>query len=250
MPTSIDLAFAAFYTLGLLAVESFIFWPRMRPAMAANVPGARVRAYQTILVAEWLLTIFVVARWAALRRPWSDLWLTPPNGWRLVVSLALVLPMAWMVWQQSRRLARMTAARREALRPTFGPFSFMVPHTLAEHRWFQVVSVTAGICEELLFRGFLVWALRPWLGLWGAAAAAAILFGLGHTYLGRAGFTRATIAGVVFGLIALITGSLVPGIILHALADLQSGMVGWAAFREDVAAATAQPPLHPASSVI
>src|SRR5205085_2826187 len=115
--------------------------------------------------------------WTVLRRPWSDLGLVTPGGWRLAVSLALVSALVWLIAGQHRKLAAVSPARRAALRPRLGRFTFMLPHTLAEHRWFQALSVSAVICEELLFRGFLVWALRPWLGLWGAAAVTAILFG-------------------------------------------------------------------------
>jgi membrane protease YdiL (CAAX protease family) len=124
----------------------------------------------------------------------------------------------------------------------------MLPRTLIEHRWFQAVSVTAGICEELLFRGFLMWALRPWLGLWGAFAATSILFGLGHSYQGRRGLLNSTVIGMVLGALALLTGSILPGMILHALVDLSSGSIGYAALRDEASGESARPPLHMASA--
>jgi membrane protease YdiL (CAAX protease family) len=115
--------------------------------------------------------------------------------------------------------------------------SFVLPHTPVEYRWFRAVAVTAGVCEELLYRGFAVWALAPWLTLWGAAAASVILFGLGHGYQGRKGATRATIVGAVLGALALATGSIVPGVIVHAIVDLGAGAVSYSLLRERPAAA-------------
>ena len=39
---------------------------------------------------------------------------------------------------------------------------------------------TAGICEELLFRGYLVWVLKAWIGLGAAAGVIMVIFGLAH----------------------------------------------------------------------
>ena len=99
-------------------------------------------------------------------------------------------------------------------------------------RLFVPLSITAGICEEWLFRGYLVWVLQPWLGLLGAAAASMVVFGLTHGYQGGKFGTRAFAAGVVMGAFALVTRSIVPGMVLHALVDLGSGYVTHLAMQE------------------
>jgi membrane protease YdiL (CAAX protease family) len=126
------------------------------------------------------------------------------------------------------------------------PLRALVPHTAGEFRLFVPLSFTAGICEELLFRGYLVWVLQQWIGLWPAAAVSAVLFGLAHAYQGRQFGVRAFFAGVGMGLLALVTGSLLPGMVLHALIDLGSGWITYMAMRtrpvrpaSDAAAATA-----------
>src|SRR6478736_3405939 len=100
MPTSFDLAFAAFFAVGLVVLEYLVFRLRMRARLAANSPGARLSFYRSEVTSEWLLVLVVVARWIALRRPWSGLGLMAPTGWRLAVSLVVVLPLAWMIWKQ------------------------------------------------------------------------------------------------------------------------------------------------------
>jgi membrane protease YdiL (CAAX protease family) len=247
VPTSFDLAFAAFFAVGLTLLETFAFWPRVRPRMEANAPGVRPFVYRFGVASEWALALIVIAGWIVLRRPWSSLGLVSPAGWRVAVSLVLVLPLAWMIWKQRRVFATASPKLLDKLRPKLGHYTFMLPHDRAEYRWFNAVSVTAGFCEELLYRGFLTWVLRPWLGVWGAWAVSSALFGAAHAYLGREGIVKSTIGGVVFGGIAVLTGSIVPGMIVHALVDLQSGMVGYAVLSAEASAEGRTAPLSTAT---
>jgi membrane protease YdiL (CAAX protease family) len=94
------------------------------------------------------------------------------------------------------------------------------------------LSFTAGICEEILFRGYLIWMLTPWLGLLGAAAVSAVMFGLAHGYQGGKFGPRAFYAGFVMTAFVLATGSIIPGMVLHALVDLVGGYAAYMALRD------------------
>ena len=85
-----------------------------------------------------------------------------------------------------------------------------------------------------MYRGFLLWAFRPWLGLWGTALASTVSFGFAHAYQGRRGAIRAGTLGAVFVVLAIAMGSVVPGMVLHALLDLISGEASYAIFAEDL----------------
>jgi membrane protease YdiL (CAAX protease family) len=82
------------------------------------------------------------------------------------------------------------------------------------------------MCEELLYRGCLVWFLKPWLGLAGAYLGVIVLFGVGHLYQGRKGATRATLAGAAMTGFVALTRWLLPAMIIHALIDAGLGTVG------------------------
>ena len=105
----------------------------------------------------------------------------------------------------------------------------MLPRTPAELALFRALSLTAGFCEELLYRGFLMWYLGHWLGLVPSLALVSLLFGLGHSYQGVRGVVTTGLVGVVLGLVYLLAGSLVPAMILHAVGDLHSGNMAYAA---------------------
>src|SRR5262249_22991208 len=109
----------------------------------------------------------------------------------------------------------------------------IMPHTTREFGWLLAVSLTAGVCEEFLYRGYFIRALSPWLSWWGAAALSALAFGLLHTYQGRHGVISVALMGIIFTLVVAATRSLFPAIALHALMDAGNGLVFWIALREE-----------------
>jgi len=133
--------------------------------------------------------------------------------------------------QQSRALAAKPETRAR-LKTKLEPLRALIPYTSREIRLFIPLSITAGICEELLFRGYLVWVLQSWIGLWPAAIASMGVFGLGHAYQGAKFGIRAFWAGVGMGLLAIATGSIVPGMVLHALIDVGSGWILYSTVRD------------------
>jgi membrane protease YdiL (CAAX protease family) len=98
-----------------------------------------------------------------------------------------------------------------------------LPVTEKEKKVWIYVSLTAGITEEIIYRGFLLFALSflfPDLSVWLVILLSSILFGLAHTYQGFVtGVVRTTIFGIVFSVLYMGLGSIVPLIILHFLID-------------------------------
>ena len=108
----------------------------------------------------------------------------------------------------------------------------MLPHDERELRWFGAVAVTAGICEELLYRGFMIWYLQHWLPLVLAVALAAIIFGFGHFYQGTRGMILTAVVGAFLAATYLVSGSLFAPMAIHALMDLYSGHTTYRAYRQ------------------
>jgi membrane protease YdiL (CAAX protease family) len=113
--------------------------------------------------------------------------------------------------------------RRPAYTRALAKLSFLLPASVVERRWWVAVSLSAGICEEVIFRGFLLQAVR-WqmgMGLTVAWVVSAVVFGFNHLYQGRTGVIQTTVAGLGFGLVAILSGGLALPMALHALVDLQ-----------------------------
>lgn len=78
-----------------------------------------------------------------------------------------------------------------------------------------VVAVTPAICEELLFRGYVLSAFESRYPMWTAIVVSGALFGIYHMSFVR--FFVTFIFGCALGYIAYTTGSIFPGMVLHAL---------------------------------
>ena len=110
--------------------------------------------------------------------------------------------------------------------PTLGDIAPLAPRNWAETGWTALLSVNAGVTEELFFR--LVLPLLIALVTGNAAAgfvAATIVFGLAHAYQGWVGVVATTILGAVFTGLYLWSGGLAVPIAVHAGIDLLSLVV-------------------------
>jgi membrane protease YdiL (CAAX protease family) len=101
----------------------------------------------------------------------------------------------------------------------------MLPRGPLETALWIPLSLSAGFCEELIFRGELQRLLTartrsPWTGL----LLQALVFGGLHLYEGAAACVRIACFGLLFGLVALWRRTLVPGMIAHAATDIVSGL--------------------------
>jgi uncharacterized protein len=182
----------------------------------------------------WALVVVGIALWLSNERAWQTLGMTVPRGWRLWGSVILVVGFALQQVRTAARIARISGPKPK-LRAQLGKLSIVLPHSSDELRWFVAVSLTAGFCEEFLFRGYLIWAFAPLLGWWGAAALSLSVFAAAHAYQGKAGAIRSGLAGGVLTLLVALSGSLVPAIVLHALIDILSGVIAWLVLRDEPA---------------
>lgn len=80
---------------------------------------------------------------------------------------------------------------------------------------FISICILTPITEELLFRGYILDSINRLHGKWAAIFLSSLLFGLVH--LDPYVIGMATIGGVIYGWIRIRTGSLIPGIVAHAM---------------------------------
>jgi membrane protease YdiL (CAAX protease family) len=206
----------------LVAVQPFAGRKRYQ-RLLARLPGdptARLAHYRSGIVGQWTIVAIVVVigllagRSAAsigLHRP-GDAW----DGWWPVVQVSLLLALSTVVM---RRPAMRAPLRRQA-----SGFLALLPSTTQERQTFAGLAVTAGTCEEIIYRGFLM-AYLSWL-LPGVSSGwivvlAAIAFGVAHAYQGLRGIVLTGIVGATLGALVVASGSLLPAIVIHALVDLR-----------------------------
>jgi len=125
----------------------------------------------------------------------------------------------WVIWTALSRAADLF----------FGhPLADTIPYpaNLIESLLAVVVAISAGFCEEIVFRGYLQAQFRA---LSGSAAAAvllqAIVFGVPHVYQGTRLAAMVCIYGMLFGVLAHWRHSLRPGILAHAWSDIAARLL-------------------------
>jgi membrane protease YdiL (CAAX protease family) len=115
----------------------------------------------------------------------------------------------------------------DSISKRFGKLSIIIPHNGSELARFYALAVTAGIVEEILWRGFLIWYLNQFMPLWAAAVISTIGFALAHAYQGLANLPQITAVSAALAALYLISGSIWFPIVLHAAIDILQGRLGY-----------------------
>ena len=100
------------------------------------------------------------------------------------------------------------------------------PYTIA-----IALSIIPAVCEEWFFRGFLLQSLlkhkSKWMAIFGSAVAFGLFHVLSNSVVALDRLVPTTLIGIVLGYLAYKSGSIVPGIVLHAL---HNGIVAFLAY--------------------
>jgi membrane protease YdiL (CAAX protease family) len=172
--------------------------------------------YFSATVSQWILVVIAIAVALATRMHPHDLGfrraaLLPSLDWTLGLTLASVAGLLVVIllerrgwWPQESELVYL-----------------LLPETRQEKVWcVLLVAPTAGLCEEFLYRGFLLAVITAWTHSagWGLAASS-VVFGLAHTYQGLNGMARAALLGAMLGLPVLQLGTIYPSMAAHFMID-------------------------------
>jgi uncharacterized protein len=109
--------------------------------------------------------------------------------------------------------------------PMPGELAMLIPTTFPGRIIWVLVSLSAGICEEAAFRGYLMTRIRfvgqtkSWII---PVVLSSLAFGACHAYQGLPGLIVITVYGVMFALLYLRTGSLWPCVIAHFFQDFSA----------------------------
>jgi membrane protease YdiL (CAAX protease family) len=209
----------------LLAIAAYGF--SMQHAAAGKGPpsghsGSALPLYLSLLVAEWLLLRFVVA--GGLRKTGTRLrdiigprW----SGWKDIARDAVIAFLVWAAWVGLTTVLEHTIGGSGAK-----DLATFLPRGPAEIAAWIALSLTAGFCEEAIYRGYLQTQFEA---LTGSAAAAilgqAVIFGVSHGYQGVRNVIVITVYAAIIGSLARWRKSLKPGMIVHAWTDIFGGLI-------------------------
>jgi sodium transport system permease protein len=105
---------------------------------------------------------------------------------------------------------------------------FLLPEDMGLTQLVLLLAVLPGVCEEIAFRGVLLYGLRTRLRPVALCLAVGVIFGLFHVSLFR--IIPTAYLGVILATVVVLTGSILPAILWHTLNNalvLVPASLGW-----------------------
>ena len=213
------------HTIIVLAVlGTWAFMARIFTGQLSAAPHpSRVRMYLLTICVEWFVFVLVVA---GVRLSGTSVLLVLGDHWQsgrqvlrdIGIALGFWIVAVGLLWVIGR-LLRITGPGHNV--------QLMLPHGAVEVTVWIALSVTAGICEETIFRGYLQ---RQFMALTKSVPAGILLsaaaFGAAHVYQGFRFVILIGLFGAMFGILAYWRGSVRPGMMAHAWHDSLGGVLG------------------------
>jgi len=208
--------------ISVLAALTILGWLGQRNARVhplGSISHPRLVPLQIeAMIFEWATLVWV---WFGIRRKGIRVRDLVGGRWPRIGSILVDIMLAvvlWLLW------IGITKAANFLLGHTSDTIPF--PGNLLEGLLAIIVAISAGICEEIVFRGYLQ---RQFRALTGSAALAVVLqaavFGMPHVYQGARTAALASLYGILFGALAGWRRSLRPGILAHAWTDIAARLL-------------------------
>jgi uncharacterized protein len=206
----------------MVLVEPFLrtnFYRNLKKRLITD-PSARLLFYSTQVLWElsWLVVLAVIV--IPIPNPLERLGLTKPNliGW--IILLAILFGGVLLTY-----LLRRNPGAMASIQSRLQASSVVLPANAAERKWFAIAAVTAGICEELLYRGFLMSYLPANFSMLAGqliliSIISGIIYGLSRAYLGIRGIATTALIGFIYAIVYTLSGSILPAMVFHIMAEL------------------------------
>lgn len=218
------------HTLVLLLILAATSISGAYSAHVAARSGHLIRQYGAQMAWEWILFAFVV--WGVRKRGISLRNLIG-GRWQRFEDFLLDIALGVGGWLSCYVVAIAIAfsigvtKNINAVRNARKAVEFLYPQTTPEIIAAVFLAITAGICEETIFRGYFqrqvgVWSKNAWVGI----LAAALLFGGAHGYQTWWQMVLICFIGLVLGVLAHLRKSIRPSMLSHTLIDTVSLLAG------------------------
>lgn len=185
----------------------------------------KLSLYGFTIVFQWAAVGLVT--WRALARGLTParLGLASQNRSEIIlVSLLGAVLLGGFHWLRLWKVGKLEGPAPDFMRKLA---RLILPTTLVELLPYLALAITAGICEEFLYRGFAMAALsRAGLAKWAMVIVSSILFGFAHAYQGRSGILATLVMGILFAVARVAFDSLIPVMVWHTTVDVIAGIAG------------------------
>lgn len=213
-----------------LALAVILPWRgRLRMKKLLALPSVssmeRLVLYASTIAFQWVAVAVVAWRAWAHGYTAAQLGLVFQDRARIMLgAIAGAAVIATLQWLNLRRVGCIAVESRGPLQAIA---ERILPQSTVELLPYLALAITAGLCEEFLYRGFAMAVfLRVGFQAWLVVLVSSVLFGLAHSYQGRGGMVMTLIIGLVLGASRSAYDSLVPAIIWHSAVDVVAGVAG------------------------
>ena len=204
------------------------------PAVERFCTKLKCGTYYQILAGLWgtALVVLIVCFIAGVSledigfRPISfnhDFWFT---------TITLVLSGLFFAYGLRQLISSLVSARfREATEKQVEASEMLnaiLPRSKKEKRLFVFLSFSAGVCEEIIYRGlmlFALYAIFPDISIFLVVLISGILFGISHLYQGIQGIIITAVIGALLMCLFLVTNSLILVMALHFFHDFSAAFL-------------------------
>jgi membrane protease YdiL (CAAX protease family) len=193
----------------------------------------RLKLYSSTIVLEWIMVLFIA--WGLHKGRQTNLRELVGGRWATAEDFLMDIVFAFGFWFLSLLvllgvgyLLRMNSASE--LHDAEHRIGAMLPQGKGEVVTWLLLCVTAGVCEEIIFRGYFQKQFGALLNsACGGVVLQAMIFGGSHAYEGWKKMIQIAVFGSLFGILALWRKNLRPGMMMHFAQDSVAGLFGrWA----------------------
>lgn len=235
--TLLDHSFVFIFAI-VFPIAGFLGFRRLLRRADAGESVNRSQLYRNTSIGHWTLFLMCMALWAGEARPWTALGFALQLDLQFALAAILTVLGIAVLLMQSRQVRAATQEEINGIKERFGRLSIIMPRNGNELASFYGLSITAGIVEEILWRGFLIWYLGQFMPLWAAAVVSTLGFAMAHAYQGLSHLPQITAVGAAFAGLYLLAGSIWLPIILHAAVDILQGRLAYDVIRGQAASAS------------
>lgn len=181
----------------------------------------RLIDYKQTILLFWTLAVLIIINYFITQLPQLNLY---PN-FNIIGIIVSILVLVFSVLQY--KSSNITSDNLIIIKDKIKDVYHYLPKTRKEFDWFIILSISAGICEEIVFRLFLFEFLKDNVNLLIAFVLANIIFAITHIGMGKQNIISSFILGLLFSAIYYYTQNIWIAVFLHIAIDINGGILGY-----------------------
>lgn len=208
--------------IGLIYPTYFFFTYKKTNHRIKNDENYRLVDYKQTIFIFWMLT------WLVIGNTFIDKSM-PLNFYPAFNTTGIVLAVLILIFIGLQMVTSKvsTIEKAESVIDKMKDNYHYLPKSKREFIWFNLLSLSAGICEEIIFRLFMFSYLLENTNLAIAFILTNVIFALTHMGSGKQNIIGAFILGLLFTAIYYFTNNIWLPMILHSAIDISAGVLGY-----------------------